>query len=738
MRFLWYIIFSSILFCNTGFCQNLPEDLNLDFEDLNSSRFPSNWTHSKILDDTLKRTNVFIVDSIFQTHGKYSLCIDKTVMRTGVFTTKKLLQLPENCKRITLKGFLKTQDVTEFAGLWLRIDGIDGPIAIENMMQRKIIGTNDWKEYSIALEYDPNVAKSAAVGGILAGSGKLWIDDLHIFFDTCEYNLNTSQAQENHLRKEKSRMDKRTINNFTLLASLWGFLKYHHPNFKSGKVNADSELIRLLEAVNCTKNNKETQKIFANWIESLGVSPLDKQIKVDVHDTINSLCTPKYNILFNKKYFNKEIIQKTKQILSNLDTDGDQYYVTCSGNVASFERDGVYNEISPIDWRRRLLALFKFWNAIEYFYPYRYLIDDWEGILFKQIPIFYYANDKFDYLYACQKLVCEIEDSHGSVEPDISTRRKYTNIAPLKIAFIEGKAIVNEIFEDSLNNVKVGDIITMINGVDIDLLIDEYLKYTSGSNIETKFRDISWRYLLRTNQPTMSLSILRNSQLLNINIPTITIVNYTQMQCDRLLKKRIKLLDDTICYIPLNGFNLSEINGLLTKENCRIRRIILDLRMPALFQRTIDSVFIFIGNHATNGIPYAMLSYPNLRIPGYFPMLHSNIISNNPYFPNWRCPLKIIILVDENTQSATECLAMALQQIPNSVTIGSKTAGTDGNITHLMLPGSLETTFTGLGVYYPDKGETQKLGIRINKLVKPSIKGIQGGIDEQFEFARNY
>ncbi|MCD7711247.1 MAG: hypothetical protein LUJ25_00595 [Firmicutes bacterium] len=69
--------------------------------------------------------------------------------------------------------------------------------------------------------------------------------------------------------------------------------------------------------------------------------------------------------------------------------------------------------------------------------------------------------------------------------------------------------------------------------------------------------------------------------------------------------------------------------------------------------------------------------------------------------------------------------------------VGSRTTGADGNISLVDLPG-LGIFFTGLGVYYPDKEEIQRMGIVLDREVKPTIRGFREGRDEILEAAVNY
>ncbi len=78
---------------------------------------------------------------------------------------------------------------------------------------------------------------------------------------------------------------------------------------------------------------------------------------------------------------------------------------------------------------------------------------------------------------------------------------------------------------------------------------------------------------------------------------------------------------------------------------------------------------------------------------------------------------------------------MARQTVPGAVTIGSQTAGADGNASRIPLPGGIMAGFSGIGVLYPDGGVTQREGIRVDIEVRPTIKGIRDGRDELLEHA---
>jgi C-terminal processing protease CtpA/Prc len=65
--------------------------------------------------------------------------------------------------------------------------------------------------------------------------------------------------------------------------------------------------------------------------------------------------------------------------------------------------------------------------------------------------------------------------------------------------------------------------------------------------------------------------------------------------------------------------------------------------------------------------------------------------------------------------------------------VGSTTAGADGNVSRIPLPGNVEGMISGIGVFYPDGRPTQRIGIVPDLVVRPTVAGIRAGRDEVLE-----
>jgi hypothetical protein len=78
-------------------------------------------------------------------------------------------------KRIRFSGFVKADGVSQWAGLWMRVDKGTSVVAFDNMQNRAIKGTLGWQHYEVVLDVPAN-ATGIAFGILLAGPGAVWLN----------------------------------------------------------------------------------------------------------------------------------------------------------------------------------------------------------------------------------------------------------------------------------------------------------------------------------------------------------------------------------------------------------------------------------------------------------------------------------------------------------------------------------------------------------------------------------
>ena len=127
---------------------------------------------------------------------------------------------------------------------------------------------------------------------------------------------------------------------------------------------------------------------------------------------------------------------------------------------------------------------------------------------------------------------------------------------------------------------------------------------------------------------------------------------------------------------------------------------------------------------------FATFTRPRYEQPGTLTWVNSGQRAGPPSPTSNYYRGRVILLGDDRTQSHAEYTMMALRTAPDVTVVGTPTSGADGNVSLIALPGGLRTYFSGLGVFYPDRTPTQRVGIVPDVMVEPTIAGIQAGVDE--------
>lgn len=82
-------------------------------------------------------------------------------------------------KRVRLRGWVKSQDVGDWAGLWMRVDKGSETVSFDNMQDRGIKLSQPWSTYDVVLDV-PTDATTINFGVLLSGAGEVWLNDLSL------------------------------------------------------------------------------------------------------------------------------------------------------------------------------------------------------------------------------------------------------------------------------------------------------------------------------------------------------------------------------------------------------------------------------------------------------------------------------------------------------------------------------------------------------------------------------
>jgi C-terminal processing protease CtpA/Prc len=493
-----------------------------------------------------------------------------------------------------------------------------------------------------------------------------------------------------------------------------------------GSYNMDNEFLKQYHKISTIENKKDEIKFYLEWLKKFGEVPKCQECNnVNIPDSL--LKNLDFKWLNDSQVFNKKLIKRLNYLVANRNT-GSKFYVSQDESIGNpiFTNENKYQDsIFPSDGLR-LLSLARYWNCVNYFYPYKYKIpENWDSVLVEMIPRFLNANNTIDYHLSILELTVKVEDSHASFTTPLLDNYFGQKWLPFKFKIINEKAIVVDLVDDSLcliNDIKIGDILLNIDGIELNELIDSKLKYVSGSNLNVKMRDMQF-YLLNGNSDSIYVQYDREGQLAYKYI-----YRYTNKEIKKknVLKESSFLINDKVALIDMGLLTQDEVKPTMEKyHNCEA--IIFDLRNYP--KGTMYSIISYLNSTVK---PFSIISYPDLTFPGLFaytkPLYCGKQNSDN--FKGL-----IVLLVDEKTQSHAEFTAMCLQSFSKCIVVGSQTAGADGNVSEIYFPGGFSTFITGIGVYYPNGKETQQIGIIPDFYVNTTIEGIRLKKDEILEEA---
>lgn len=709
-----------LLGCTVLKAQEAPVKWNFDVEqNTTASDLPEGWVQMGQY-RSAKDREVFY-------SGKQSVSVDSEDGKGNFGAVAFTIPAQFKGKTITLEAYMKIENASMgSAGLLLRLDGDGESLQFSNMSREKIQGTKDWTKYAVSLPYDGKTDE-IIIGGILIGKGKAWFDAFSLKIDgVAIQKMKKTEAKSTKVALDKafdagSGFSLKTptttqAENLFLLGKVWGFVKYHHPEVAKGNHNWDYELFRILPKLDAPDFKGE----LLAWIEKLGPFKSDSSAGLPTKDV---KLQPDTQWISDTTLCSEKLSKLLLQL--NNAHNSSNYYVAFYPQVKNpkFDNEVGYSQMKWDDSGYRLLALFRYWNIIEYYFPNRHLMDEnWDAVLREYTPRIIEGNDELSYKLTLLEVIGKIQDTHASIlsyEPELE---KFfgEKIVPLEISYIENQFVVTKVHQEFKGSLKVGDVILTRNGETVADYAGKNKKYFPASNQPTQFRNIC-RNILRSNDPQISVTYQSGNEIHTAELETIKYQYWPDGTTSN------KTIGGDIGYIYPASLKHGEIKDIMKNFGDK-KGIVVDFRCyPSDF--IVFSLGRMLLPKKTTFVKFSKGSH---KYPGLFQYTDETSVgfSNADYYKG-----KVAILINEQTQSSAEYHAMALRLAPKAAVIGSTTAGADGNVSKIKLPGKVTTMISGIGVYYPDGTETQRIGIVPDIEAKPTIKGVSQGKDEVLDRA---
>lgn len=524
-----------------------------------------------------------------------------------------------------------------------------------------------------------------------------------------------------------------TLDRTTRLAALaktWGLLKYYHPQVAGGDIDWDAVLINAVPAVQAAEDFDSFNQEINNLILEAGdVNNADYNPGVPAQPNEDL-----FKWIKDKDLFSDEVRDKLTTVQLKR-APGPNHYVQYKPNSnALFYNEKPYFEMIFPTEGYRLLALFRYWNVIQYFAPNKDIIDqDWDQVLERFIPRFIAAGDVGEYSLLLLELVASIKDGHGFTSSAYIYNYWPKLYPPFEVRHIESRTVVTRVYATLLeteDQVQLGDILVTANNKYMETFKAETEKYIAVGNESCLHHELGRRWI-RGDADRLIYTVIRNGQSRNIDVPSYTAV---QMQAaydaEQNQLTKWEILPGNIGYVHMGVLEREDVDAAMA-DLMGTQGIVLDVRNYP--KGTVYAVNRYLMRKYKR---FAKLLVPDPDAPGSF-------FFKDPYYTG---PVKntdsyqgrVVVLADERTVSHAEFTCMALQAGPDTTIVGSQTAGADGNATWVFFPGGVYTYFTGLGIFYPDNTPTQRIGIVPDIHCRPTIAGVADGQDEVLQRAIDF
>lgn len=401
---------------------------------------------------------------------------------------------------------------------------------------------------------------------------------------------------------------------------------------------------------------------------------------------------------------------------------------------ARWQPDNAYADMLYPKREYRLLALFRMWNVIQLFYPYKHLLDrDWDGALVTFLPRFEKAKDAAEYALAVAEMSTLVQDGHTGLRghPELEKRGLAGTPAPFEVMELEGKPVVVGVRDtEAAPGLAPGMVVETIDGKPLAQRMEELKPYVTASH------PAHLRYKLMSR----ALSGPEGSQA-TVGVRDAS-GQLKQVRFTRSMKSFQKpskgepwrLLPDNIGYVDLTRLQTSEVAGMFEKLK-NTKALVFDMR------------------GYPKGTAWSIVPYLNTRKARYGAVFERNVLSavseeeeNVRYkffqeLPRADVPLyrgKTVMLIDERAISQSEHSGLFFEAANGTTFIGSPSAGANGDVTDLVLPGGISLVFTGHDVRHLDGRQLQRVGLRPQVFARPTIAGLQSGQDEVLDKALEY
>ena len=310
------------------------------------------------------------------------------------------------------------------------------------------------------------------------------------------------------------------------LCKAWGLAKYFHPDIAKGNINWDDELLSTLGRVSPGTSSNAYNNIVLNMLETAGLPSRRGGNLPNVVDSLNN-----NNDLWIKDASLSDTVKLyLDSIVDSFWPQSNVYFRKGTSSAPTFDFDSSYYLTPDFPAKEyRLLALFRFWNIIDRFFPYKNLMDqNWDSTFMEIVPLIVNAKSDVEYALAFKRMLSRIDDTHGFLISSAYQRWLGSLYWPLAAQYVDSSIVVKNVHPSAAVLLKPGDVISEINALPIQQLYDSLRPIVNASNEAAAWREII-RIMSRTTSFTIDLTLQGKDSNKTIKLSTLFYQNYQSM-----------------------------------------------------------------------------------------------------------------------------------------------------------------------------------------------------------------
>ena len=638
-------------------------------------------------------------------------------------------------RQVRLRASVRIESAGARAALWLRVDRPNKQTGFfDNMMDRPIV-SSDWASYEINGEVIEDATGIAFGVMLVGGEGTVYIDN--VSFEAAG-KIERAPVVE-HARP----LTSRGVENLTAFARLYGYVRHFHPSDEAFRADWDALAIDGVRAVEDAAGPRE----LVRKLEEL-FRPVAPRLRV----ITASAPAPKLDLGSGGKLISWKHhgfgsgtsaagIYRSERVtveapgsglpapfVANLG-EGVQALVPMalfvdekgtlphSAQVPATARTIRYR---AEDRATRIAGVIIAWNILEHFYPYFDVVNtDWPKALETGLRSAA-AGSEQDYLVTLRRLMVALKDGHARVIPGAGGVG-----APVAWDWIEDRLVITYVPDAQGPPIAAGDTVLSIDGKPTAKALAQAEAQCSGATPQwVRFRALGELALGPPDRPlVLEIEPFREPSARH----TVTLKRTAGGQAvSDPRPEKISELKPGIYYVDLTRIGDADWKAA-TQRLERASGIVFDLRgYPSLGPDWLTHLSHTAMTSQQWHVP--LVTEPDHRHMKFERTGEWNLQPATPYLEAKRA-----VLTNGSAISYAESTMGIVEHYKLGEIVGSTTAGTNGNVNSIRIPGGYTLTWTGMKVLKHDGSQHHGIGIKPTIPVARTRAGVHAGHDEVLE-----